>query len=294
MPMLKGLKRLFYAILTKDDETGVAYGTPKRLSGVNKANVTRKVNEATFDADDKIWETAYAYDATELELTVADLMPEDYAALLGHTVVGAELRKNTADAGNVPTVAIGFEATKSNGKSKLIWLYGGKFQPPNDENEAASKSITLRPATIKASFIGHNYDGATERIMDMDSPNYVAGMADAFFDSPLPIDDSTALAVTVVPANNATAVAVGSAITWTFNKAIQATDMIATNFMVFKDNGALVAGALVIDDAHKVVTFTPSTSLSAASGYYALVSTNVKDIYGKTLAVQSITKFTTA
>ena len=58
MAMLKGLKKLYYAILTKDDLTGVAYGAVSPLAGVNKASVKRKNNTDIFYAENGPWESA--------------------------------------------------------------------------------------------------------------------------------------------------------------------------------------------------------------------------------------------
>lgn len=292
MAMLKGLKKFYYAVQTKDDETGVAYDTPFLISGVNKANIKRKTNRDIFYADDQAWEKATSRDITDIELTLADLPLEHQARLLGHTMNGAEMIPNASDV--APIVAVGIEATKSNKKSKLFWFYGCQFEDGDDDNESTGSSVKLKPQTIKASSMPHQYNGDIERVLDEDSPNYTTGQADTFFNSPLAIVDTTPPTVAVTPANDATAVVTSSAIVWTFSEAIQATLAIANNLFVVKDDGTAVAGALAINAAHTVVTFTPAADLSAATTYHAIATASIKDNAGNALAAPSYTKFTTA
>jgi len=267
MAMLKGLKKLYYAILTKDDLTGVAYGAVSPLSGVNKASVKRKNSTDIFYAENGPWESATSKDVTSVELTVSEILQADYAALMGHTINGAEMIVNNND--TAPYVAIGIAANKSNTKSRYIWLYKGQFTPADEEHDSQGASVKLKPVTIKADFLGHQFDGTAERRLDEESPNYVSGIA-TFFSSPLAVVDLTVPTVTIVPLNAATAVAISSAVNWTFNEAIQFTTVIASNFMLAADvAGTLIAGTLSVNAGRTVVTFTPTANLSAATAYRA-------------------------
>ena len=291
MEMLKGLKKLYYAILTKDDLTGVAYGAVSPLAGVNKASVKRKNNTDIFYAENGPWESATSKDVTSVELTVSEILQADYAALMGHTINGAEMIVNNNDI--APYVAIGIAANKSNGKSRYIWLYKGQFTPADEDHDSQGSSVKQKPVLIKADFLGHQFDGCAERRLDEESPNYVSGVA-TFFSSPLVTADLAVPTVTIVPLNAATAVAVTSAVNWTFNEAIQYSTVIASNFIVASDvAGTLVAGVLSVNAGRTVVTFTPTVNLSEATAHRAIVTSGVKDLAGNSLAA-SITKFTTA
>ena len=57
MPKI-GVKKLYYAICTKDEEDGVVYGTPKRIVGLNTIEVNPTVQRATAYGDDVPLETA--------------------------------------------------------------------------------------------------------------------------------------------------------------------------------------------------------------------------------------------
>lgn len=291
MAMLKGLKKLYYALLTKDDSTGVAYGPVYPLSGANKASIKRKTNSDTFYAENGPWEMATSKDVTEVELTVSEMLQADYATVMGHTINGAEMIVNNNDV--APYLAIGIWANKSNGKSRMLWLYKGQFTPMDEDHDSQASSVKLKPATIKATFLGHQFDGTAERRLDEESPNYVSGTA-TFFSSPLVSVDSTPPTATIVPINAATGVLGTSAITWTFSEAIQFSTVNSSNFMVIADvAGTMVAGTLAINAARTVVTFTPAAALQTATVYRAIAMNGIKDLVGNSL-VPMVTKFTVA
>ncbi len=292
MSMLKGLKKFHYAIQTKDDETGVVYAAPYLISGLNKCGVTRKTNRDIFYADDQPWEKATSRDITEIELIVATLPIEHKARLLGHTMVGAEMIVKSSDV--APIVAVGIEATKSNKKSVFCWFYGCQFEDGNDDNESTGSAVKLKPQTIKASSMPHQFDGEFERILDQDAENYTVGEELTFFDNPIKVYDTTAPTVTCSIADAATGVVVTSDIVFTFDEAIQSDTANSDNIIVMSADGATVTGALSIDSTYKIVTFNPTASLAATTAYIAMVGTGIKDLTGNKLAVAKVVNFTTA
>lgn len=101
-------------------------------------------------------------------------------------------------------------------------------------------------------------------------------------------DAPAALAMsTIVPADAATAVAVSSKITITFNNKI-----LEENVIVMSAAGALVPATKTWDAAGKILTITPTTNLTAATTYLVTIG-SVVDIYSQTLAT-TVKKFTTA
>jgi len=107
--------------------------------------------------------------------------------------------------------------------------------------------------------------------------------------------DTTAPTVTVVPDDAAVDVVVSVNVVWSFSEAIQSQLVTSANFFVMKaSDGTLVPGALTISLDKETVTFNPTDNLTAATAYIAISTTNVKDLAGNALAVNSVTGFTTA
>lgn len=91
------------------------------------------------------------------------------------------------------------------------------------------------------------------------------------------------------PAAGATGVADNDAPVLTFSNPI--ADYAGISIISTKD-GSLVAFTGALDAAEKILTLTPAAAFSATSTYEIIIS-DVKDIYGQTMATQ-IVKFTTA
>lgn len=107
--------------------------------------------------------------------------------------------------------------------------------------------------------------------------------------------DTTAPTVTVVPADNATSVAVGANIVYTFSEAIQSGCITPSNFFVIKaSDGSQVPGTLTVSTDKTVVTFDPTSNLTASTAYIAFATTNVKDLAGNALATTAVINFMTA
>ena len=107
------------------------------------------------------------------------------------------------------------------------------------------------------------------------------------------VADVAAPTVTVVPADTATDVAVAATVVWTFNEAIKKSAVKAANFFLIKADGTAVAGALTINAAGLVVTFTPTSVLANATAYIAVATTGITDLAGNALAANDISNFTT-
>jgi phi13 family phage major tail protein len=126
-----GLKNLYYAVLTKDDATGVSYLAPVKIAGAINAKISPKSNTEVLYADDGPDETATALGEIDVEFEAKDISLADQAALLGHSIVGGVMLKKATDV--APYVALGFMSKKSNGQYRYIWLTKGMFALPDQE-----------------------------------------------------------------------------------------------------------------------------------------------------------------
>lgn len=169
-----GLRDLHYALLTTDDDTTIAYGTPKKIAGAINAKISPKVNTSTLYADDGPDEVANALGEITVEIQVKDLPLAVQAALLGHTLGDdGVLIKNSDDV--APYVAIGFKSLKSNGKYRYVWLYKGKFQLQEQEYKTQEDTPEFQTPTISATFVKRRHDGSWQAIGDEDETGFTAG-----------------------------------------------------------------------------------------------------------------------
>lgn len=280
-----GLTNLYYALLTEDPVSGVpTYGTPTRITGVISANINPNSNKGTLFGDNGPMEVASVLGAIDLELNTVDVPLETQAILLGHSVVGGVLVRKASSV--APWVAIGFEALKSNGKKRLTWLVKGKFAEPEQKQETKNDNVNFQTPTITASFVKRDCDNVWEYHADEDSATAVPATIAGWFNE---VYYSPAITATVDPTNGETAIVVSSNIVWTFDTAIDPNKATTDYFKVLKaSDSSNVAGAVTIDGTNKIVTFNPTSDLTAATMYTA------KALAGCGLASDMITAFVTA
>ncbi len=96
---------------------------------------------------------------------------------------------------------------------------------------------------------------------------------------------------TVVPANNATAIAITSKPAVTFSEAMNAATITSTTFTL-KQGTTVVAGTVAYSGT--TATFTPTSSLVAGAVYTGTITTGAKDVAGNAIAANYTWSFTTA
>jgi phi13 family phage major tail protein len=169
-----GLRNVHYAVLTKDDATGVTYNTIKPIPGVVTAKISPKSNSATLYADDGPAETATTIGEIDVDLEFSDLPVDIQADLLGHTVDenGVLVKKSTD---NAPYVAIGFVSQKSSGKDLYVWLLKGMAQVPELNLKTKEDKPDFGTTTISFTFVRRTFDNAYQAVGDEDDTTFTGG-----------------------------------------------------------------------------------------------------------------------
>jgi phi13 family phage major tail protein len=292
MPVV-GIKKTYIAPITKDDATGLTYGTPVYYEGIKKLGIKPKQNTEKLYAEDQLWDQATAFDSADVEIELSDLTSAQRAGLLGQTTAAEGGVYATKD-DEAPFVAVLYKAPIRGGHRYGV-LYKGAFELPEDSMEGQEGKIKFQTPKIKATFQPTKYNGFWEYHVDTTDPNCPANIDDTWFTAVvIPGADTTPPTVTTSPLDAATDIAVTANMVWTFNEAIDTSTVTAANFFLMKaSDGSLVAGALTIDGTSKIVTLDPTSNLSAATAYIAVCTTNVTDVAGNHLAATSITNFQT-
>lgn len=104
---------------------------------------------------------------------------------------------------------------------------------------------------------------------------------------------ATPAVTAVTPANGATGVSVSSALTATFNEAMNASSLNGA-FTLTPSGGSPVAGTVSYNSASSTATFTPGASLASNTTYTASISTAAASSAGVALAQSYSWSFTTA
>lgn len=161
-----GVKNFAYAILNKDDSTGVTYGDFVAVPGINKVEVKPNSSSASNYGDDVPLETAVSLGDIDVSLDLVDIPAKDVAALLGHTVKDGVTTYAGDDA--APYVAIRFQGTKGDGTDKYIKILKVKFQEPTDTLATKENSAKFQNPKIAGKATARIYDREWKRTLDGD------------------------------------------------------------------------------------------------------------------------------
>jgi len=289
-----GLKSLYYAILsiTDDGLTVPTYNAPVKIAEAMSAKIQAKMATDIQWADDGPVEIIQSTGEVTAEFAVKDFPLSVQASVLGHTISAGTLVRKTTD--TAPYVAIGFKSRKSNGKYRYVWLYKGKFEVIEQDYATLAEKVKAQNPVLKGTFVKRLYDDAWQKIADEDETGYVASIGTNWFSY---VDNSADVVAPTVssvnPANGATAVATSINPALTFSEAIQ-NYLPANIFLVKSTDGSVVAATNTINGVGTIVTIAPTAALTAATKYFVLVTTDVKDINNNAIAVAYVSNFTCA
>ena len=150
-----GLDKLYYAKITEDENGNETYETPVQLAKAMTADLSVELAEATLYADDGASEIVKEFKSGTLSLGVDDIGASTASDLTGATIDANGVVVSASEDGGAP-VAVGFRATKSNGKYKYYWLYRVKFGVPATNLATKGDSITFSTPTIEGTILRRN------------------------------------------------------------------------------------------------------------------------------------------
>lgn len=293
--LIKGVDKLYYALVTQDDASAYAAGTPVALAPLKTAVATPAANSKTEYYDNQPFITLHSEGETKIKLDVTSLPLSTQATLLGkvYDATNDSLYDNGA---TPPDCALGFRAKNSDGTYTLVWYLKGTFAAYEEEASTETDSPEPKGTSIEFTAVRTVYqfalDGSTTDSVKRRKSTKQADVATWFDAVQVPVYGApSALTLTASPLDNATGVAVSVSPTLTFNNALDGNALLGIALVKVSDD-SMPACVISIDAARKVITVNPDSNLSAASEYYIVVQ-NVTDIYGQTYA-NTLVSFTTA
>ena len=171
---LIGLKNLYYAAITKDDNTGTTYDTPKKLGHAVSVDTQPTVQKGTLYGDDMAVATAIGLGEVAFTLETTEISPEDQAILLGATYdsVKSEVTSKSTDV--APYVGIAFESEKHDGGIRCVKLLKGRFAPSQETINTKGENIEFQVPKIEGTFVARQSDGAWKKFKDFDEGDSTA------------------------------------------------------------------------------------------------------------------------
>lgn len=286
-----GLAGVKYAVLTDStDVSGVTpptYGTIYDLPGAISLGWEPGSSSSTLFADDGAYDTAETVGEMAVTLNVADITPENYARLLGHTYAGGSVAEKSTDSS--PYIALMFKVLKS-GKDaatavyEYFTIYKIKLQKPSLTNNTKGSGIEFQTPTFEGKAVKLNYNDAYRLRCRTDDAAVAAAFLSGFFSAiPFQSADLTALTCTIAEgtAGNAGKIIATFAKASNASFSILVSSVTTSTFSCTLAAGGVVAGtfAVAVAGTTVAVTFTPTVAFSQADDVGVIIH-GVKDHAG--------------
>lgn len=178
LPMVN-ISKLYVARLKIETLENIEYDTPRYLEGIKELGIKPKQNnDAYYHEGRKILDEQTLQDVA-VTINITDLTDEDECYVMGHKLAktGGVIRSDTDIA---PTLALLYEAEKSQGGKRYGILYSGTFGLADEDIKAKEGKANFQAKKIQASF-RPLINGKWQYKVDSDSPNVTDEFLKNFF-----------------------------------------------------------------------------------------------------------------
>lgn len=285
--IVTGVEKAYYSILKEDGDIP-KYDIVKYLPGLREISVTANEEQATIYAENRLYDSENSLGDIEVTLDFASIDTDDYAVLLGKKIASTGGIIESSD-DKPPYIALMVEKTLSGGVKEYLTLFKGKLSIPEDKAKTKEGKTEYQTVSISGLFMP----------LENGIWKYAVKTTDSGFNSEnhknnwgktviLPSTEVIQkLTVTGNPTDGEDSVNVANNITLTFNNPV-----VSYSAILLKNDFSVVDSTIKIDGDNKVITIDPKQNLTAATKY-AVMLTNIKDVYGQILE-DTIIDFTTA
>lgn len=283
-----GIKNVHYSKITFNPDGSLNYGTVKKLPGATEISMDANGDMTKFYADDMLYFSASNNQGYDCKLTLANITEDFSIDILGEEKDADDSVITEKATSKGSYFALLFEFDGDVKATRHVMYYCSASRPSiksstkSDKNDPNTSELDLTASARPGDYKVKTKTTATT------PANIYDNWYNAVYDKA-----TTPLTATVSPLDEATGVAISSNIVWTFDKVLNESDVVASNFLIMSSTGAEVPGTLTLDTTKKIVTFNPAADLANNTAYTAIALTTVRGADGSVMAANSITNFTT-
>lgn len=172
------IKRSVYALITKDDSTGVIHGPIKEFGEPMQVQLTPTYASGTLygggvKTEDitKITGITMKFDANKIPIEVR-------AEIGGHKYENGELVESADD--QAKDIAVGYQVEETNGHSEYVWLLKGKAKPFGSNVQQSTENINFSTDSIDIAFVPRKKDKELKHFGDTANPSFTSTIAEAY------------------------------------------------------------------------------------------------------------------
>lgn len=179
-----GMKNVVIAPLTKDDDSGVAYGDLQLMAGAIEASITPENADPDIQyADDVEFDTVNPDPELTFKTKMADIPLSVQEMIFSNTLDDNGVLVRTAN--DKPSYfAVGFKSEKADHTYRYVWLLKVRAKPLT-ENYATKEggTITRQTPEVEWTAIKRTYDGHYQYVADEGQNGFDTSKAETFLES---------------------------------------------------------------------------------------------------------------
>lgn len=196
MARIIGCNSLHIAEVTKDDKTGVTFGTPKSVPAVISVDIKDNADSTTFYSDDVAEEVINNLSSKEVSIELGYLSPELEATITGNTYENGIFRQNASAVAK--NFALLFKAPLSGGnESQYVCLYKGVLSRTDATYKTKEDGIDGQTVSLSGTFMPLTFNGETYCKANSGDRENSAVIAKWFTQVPAPVGASQPASATV-------------------------------------------------------------------------------------------------
>ena len=266
-----GVDSLHIAKVLQNDSEGYVIESPRYFAPVGEAAGQAKENSKTSEYDNKMHRTYTIEGVTEVNLNVANIPADLWAEVNGKSFNNADGRVYDDGEPKKPEYALGFRYSIGDNDYRYQWFLSGKFSAGKEEAKSKGENIDIKTyqcmytAIPTKRMFTYQVNGVTKitpikRIFG-DTTNDAFDETGWFGQVQTPDTSGAPDAIelsSIVPADDATSVAVDASIVITFNNSIKSDNI----NLVDTSTGEVIEASKNWDATRKILTMTPTSNMS--------------------------------
>lgn len=174
------VKNIVYAILEKDDSSGVTYKDIKPFGKAMQIQLTPTLATGVLYGDGVKQESISKLTGITAVVDVNKIFIDVRAEIQGNKFENGVLIESADD--EPPYIALGYEIGQTGKESEYVWLLKGKAQPYGSTVQQTTDNINFGTDSITIEFVPRDYDSEIRKFGDTANSEFTKEMAAVWFD----------------------------------------------------------------------------------------------------------------
>lgn len=175
------IKRSVYAVITKDDDTGVTCSAVKKFGDPMQVQLTPSYATGLLYGGGVKTEDMSKITGITVKFDVNKIPIETRAIIGGHKYIDGILTESPDD--QAPDIAFGYEVEETGNHSEYVWLFKGRAKPIGSTVQQTTDNINFSTDSIDIGFVPRSFDNKLKDYADTANASFTAEKAATYLDT---------------------------------------------------------------------------------------------------------------